>query len=166
MKNSNENSFTYSYGWLGYFLKYCGGIVLFLMALMFSALLILPIYADYYKESPVQTFLLAGACLVMAPACAIGAYYCIRYTNYFTCYFVFSSKGLSVEKKDTTQSEYSWSQLQSVTYRKFLKLFILDFGPSYSKIVLMNNGSYETENYNNLKDYLLEKPVTQKVMWL
>ena len=167
MNYQDENSFTYSYGWLGYFMKYFGGIVLFILVLLFLAILVLIFYGGYFTEKPIHYSLLTGVSLVMGVLCSIGGYYCIRYANYFTCDFIFTNEGLSIEKNGSTKSEYTWSELQSVTFRKFPKLLILDFGSNYSKIVLMNNSSSEeTESYNDLKEYLFDKPVTQNVVWL
>jgi|GEM_PF-5816526 len=148
-------------------MKYFGGLGFFVLVLLFLAILVLLFYGGYYSEKPIQYSLLTVVSLVMAVLCSIGGYYCTRYANYFTYDFIFTSEGLSIEKKGSTKSEFNWSELQSVTFRKFPKLLILDFGSNYSKIVLMNNSSSEeTESYNYLKEYLFDKPVTQNVVWL
>jgi energy-coupling factor transporter transmembrane protein EcfT len=152
-------NFEYSYGLLGYLLKYFGGVVMLAMSLLFATLPFVMVSAKFYNS---ELFVFIGVLIIsfgMILVCFKGAYYFLRYPGTFTKIYTFTDTSLEV--RDSNRSDlYLFSNLEKIIYLKLPKVFELHFrGMNSEPIIFMNNGQKETKGFLELKNRLYSRKV-------
>ncbi|WP_040516757.1 hypothetical protein [Gilvimarinus chinensis] len=150
-------------------MKYFGGISMAILTLLFSGLFALSIFDidNMLQKMPVQTPLWLLISLAMSFLCAKGSYYLFKYRCLFIKTFQFNDGGISILSKDGGSSSHSYSELDFIIYRKLPKIFEIHFKErSSSSIILMNNGQRETNDFLELKQFLLSERFNLKIrLW-
>jgi hypothetical protein len=145
----------YSYGILGYFMKYLGGLVLLFLSIVFILFPILVVFTGWHVENLVSAIIILCIFIPMAILTSKGVFYCFRYAGFFTKRYIITEDYISIIGKNTVDT-YNTSEVKNVSYYRALKLFEINLmGNSKKKLVLMNNGQHETSEFLELKDYFL-----------
>ena len=146
----------YSYGFLGYFIKYFG-IPVFIIMLLTSIFVSYLILAEkYYLENPFNAAFLLLLFMVMIPYCLKGIFYFYKGKEYFTKKYIFTDDLLSVHDRQGNIDIFPIEDIKKIVYLKALSTFEIHFDNKYpGPIVLMNNGQNQTKSFVDLKQYLL-----------
>ena len=122
----------YSYGLLGYLLKYFGGI--FFVAL-FSFILVIAytlVTKNAFQELPFASIVMTIFCITMGPFSAKSAFYCTRYANSFTRKYIIRDNNLTISDKNGIIETYSFNEVEKIVYRRILKVFEIYFKNLYT----------------------------------
>jgi len=133
----------FSYGLLGYPLRYAGVVLMLALLVLFSSITYLIISLNYYVENPLEFIFLLFISVVMTFFCLKSAIYLFKYSKSFTNKYLLDDEGLTINPHKINSTIYLWRDLNQIIYIKSLKLFEIKFnkGPV---IILMNNGGHET----------------------
>ena len=149
----------YSYGLLGYAMKYVGGVVILALSILFMALPILALVTKSIEEmldKPILfgVFLMFGFGILFLRA----SYYCFKYANLFTMRFAFDENKVGVVKGNASTTNIPTKEIKKIVYMRLIQIFEIHLTDSkMDKIIIMNNGQRETNSYLALKEWLLKQ---------
>ena len=154
----------YSYGLLGYITRYAGGVVMALMLIVFVCLIYGIVSTKYYYEKPPESAFLLVISVFMTLFCYKGSIYLIKYSKSFTDKYLVTEQDIVVNPGDSGSTKYSWNNLDRIVYKRALKVFEIVF-TNGKCLVLMNNGTSETRDFLQLKDFLLSEKFNAEKRW-
>jgi len=153
----------FQYGLMGYFFKYLGGIAMLLMLPIFAGLPVLFAIGGAAEKALLEFILLLAIFIPMTVLLSKAAYYCFRYANVFTKRFSFTEQGVYVTDAKHTYGDLNPLVIKRITYRRLLKLFVIEC-ENHESFIIMNNGFSLTQQFCNVREFLLSHP-TLRVKW-
>ncbi len=158
-------SIEYSYGFMGYVLRYLGVPVLILLSGLF-------IFIDYLilvnwesMDSIVDMAVLPAISLFMIPLLWGGAWMCLSHGRSFTCSYEITPNELKVFAKGKEITAIN-IPLAEIRYRWLFKAFLVSHEDlKGGSVVLMNNAQRESLAFSEIRNMLLPLGNTRKVLW-
>lgn len=158
-------SIEYSYGIMGYVLRYLGSPVLALLSGLF-------IFSDYLilanlesMDSLLDMAILPAISLFMIPLLWGGAWMLMTHGRSFTCSYEITPNELKIFEKGKEISAIDFS-FAEIRYRWLFKAFLVSHEDlEGGSVILMNNAQRESMAFSEVKDMLLLLGNTKKVLW-
>ncbi|WP_444924730.1 hypothetical protein ACJJH9_06880 [Microbulbifer sp. DLAB2-AF] len=152
-----------SYGWLGYFMKYFGGVIMLALSLTVSGLMVAVLVKETYHDDIANFALICSVLIPVAIIFSRSSYLLFKYATLFTRNFVVTDSCLYIKSSERITRQYSYADLEKIVYIRLLNVIELHFSASPERpVALMNNKNYITEEFSEIKDFFLGNPKIQK----